>query len=181
MASPLTHAVAAFTLAGTWRITPLSWRHVWLGVICAELPDVDVAGFWLGVPYESWLGHRGITHSMAFAFVVSWLLTGLIGERGGSRHDWLWGYLFLATLSHSFLDAMTDGGLGVAFFAPIDPSRYFFPFHPVKVTPLDPSHAFGPAGLAVLVSEVAWIWAPCGLVLLWSWQRNNGRAVSSSE
>ncbi len=181
MASPLTHAVAVFTLAGVWRITPLSWRHIWLGVFCAELPDVDVAGFWLGVPYESWLGHRGITHSIAFALFVGWGSARLIGDRNGGRSDRLWVYLFLATLSHSLLDALTDGGLGVAFFAPIDPSRYFFPFHPVKVTPLEPSHAFGPAGMAVLVSEAAWIWAPCALVLLWSWWRNRGGAVSSSE
>jgi hypothetical protein len=31
------------------------------------------------------------------------------------------------TASHGMLDAMTDGGLGVAFFAPFDNARYFFP------------------------------------------------------
>ena len=37
-------------------------------------------------------------------------------------------YLFLSTASHGVLDALTDGGLGVAFFSPFDQTRYFFPF-----------------------------------------------------
>jgi hypothetical protein len=32
----------------------------------------------------------------------------------------VWTYFFLAAASHGLLDAMTDGGLGVAFFAPFD-------------------------------------------------------------
>nr|HRC76832.1 rhodanese-like domain-containing protein [Kouleothrix sp.] len=35
---------------------------------------------------------------------------------------------------HGVLDAMTDGGLGVAFFAPFSATRYFFPFRPIPGT-----------------------------------------------
>ena len=38
---------------------------------------------------------------------------------------------FLSTLSHSVFDALTNRGLGVAFFWPVSSERYFFPFHPV--------------------------------------------------
>ena len=31
---------------------------------------------------------------------------------------------------------MTDGGLGVAFFAPCDEMRYFLPWRPVMVSPI---------------------------------------------
>ena len=31
------------------------------------LPDLDVIGFFFGVRYDDMLGHRGITHSLAFA------------------------------------------------------------------------------------------------------------------
>jgi inner membrane protein len=45
-------------------------------------------------------------------------------------------YLFAATVSHGLLDALTDGGLGVAFFSPFDTSRYFFPWRPISVCPM---------------------------------------------
>src|SRR5688572_30638815 len=34
------------------------------------LPDADVIGFSLGVPYEAPWGHRGATHSFAFALAI---------------------------------------------------------------------------------------------------------------
>ena len=34
------------------------------------LPDADVIGFRLGVPYGGMLGHRGLTHSLIFACMV---------------------------------------------------------------------------------------------------------------
>jgi hypothetical protein len=37
---------------------------------------------------------------------------------------------------HGFFDAMPDGGLGVAFFAPFTNHRYFFPWRPIPVAPL---------------------------------------------
>ena len=62
--------------------------------------------------------------------------------------------------SHGALDAATDGGKGVAFFAPFDTTRYFFAFHPIAVSPLSPARFFGPRGLAVLRSETLWIGLP---------------------
>jgi hypothetical protein len=35
----------------------------------------------------------------------------------GLNRAWLWLYFFVAAASHGFLDAMTNGGPGVAFFA----------------------------------------------------------------
>jgi inner membrane protein len=45
-------------------------------------------------------------------------------------------FLFVVTASHGVLDAMTNGGLGVAFFAPFTSARYFLPFRPVQVSPI---------------------------------------------
>src|SRR6267378_8050335 len=51
----------------------------------------------------------------------------------------LWRFFFLATASHGLLDAMTNGGLGVAFFAPFCDTRYFLPWQPIVVSPaIDP-------------------------------------------
>ncbi len=44
-------------------------------MICTEIPDLDAIGFWLGVPYKSFFGHRGFTHSIAFAVLLSWGVT----------------------------------------------------------------------------------------------------------
>ncbi|NOU08751.1 MAG: hypothetical protein HOO98_01845, partial [Nitrospira sp.] len=69
-------------------------------------------------------------------------------------------YLFLCTASHGLLDALTDGGLGVAFFSPFDTSRYFFTFRPVAVSPIGINAFFSEHAFHVLASEVTWIWLP---------------------
>jgi membrane-bound metal-dependent hydrolase YbcI (DUF457 family) len=38
--------------------------------------------------------------------------------------------------SHGVLDALTDGGKGVAFFSPFDTTRHFFPVRPIPVAPI---------------------------------------------
>jgi inner membrane protein len=81
----------------------------------------------------------------------------------------LFGYLFLATASHGVLDAITNGGLGVAFFSPFDNTRYFLPWRPVRVSPIAVYRFFSARGYAVLQSELLWIWLPAilfaGMVL----------------
>jgi membrane-bound metal-dependent hydrolase YbcI (DUF457 family) len=65
----------------------------------------------------------------------------------------------IVTASHGILDAITDGGLGVAFFAPCDDTRYFFPFRPIKVSPIGLSF-FSARGLDVIWSEFLWVCIP---------------------
>src|SRR5215471_12262322 len=72
----------------------------------------------------------------------------------------LWSYLFVATVSHGLLDAMTNCGLGVAFFSPFDTARYFLPWRPILVSPISVAQFFSGRGLAVLQSEILWIWLP---------------------
>lgn len=76
----------------------------------------------------------------------------------------MWSYLFLVTASHGLLDALTDGGLGVAFFAPFDNHRYFLPWRPIRVSPIAMGRFFSGRGLAVLQSELLWIWLPSMLL-----------------
>ena len=140
-----------------------------LGIACSVLPDLDVVGFWFGVPYRHALGHRGLSHSIAFAVCLSACLTWLFplaGEPEQASRLLLFGFLFLSTLSHGILDALTSGGLGVAFFAPFDNSRYFFPWRPIRVSPISVSGFFSSRGLQVLRSELQWIWLPAALVTM---------------
>ncbi|HEU4685187.1 MAG TPA: metal-dependent hydrolase [Nitrospira sp.] len=180
MASPLGHAAVAITAFVACRLPPHSSRYWLLGIACSEAPDLDVVGFWLGIPYESMLGHRGLTHSLLFAILFSWVIAHWAARWGAVEYRRLWTYLFVATASHGVLDALTTGGLGVAFFAPFTNDRFFFSVHPIRVSPLEPSLVFGPIGLAVLKSEVLWIDIPCALFLL-VWKvagRIQGRAKS---
>jgi inner membrane protein len=75
-------------------------------------------------------------------------------------------YFFLCTASHGVLDAMTNGGLGVAFFSPFDTTRYFFPLRPVLVSPIGVSEFFSEYGVWILASEAIWIWLPSCLAFL---------------
>ncbi len=166
MPSVFTHAVAAAAL-GT-LLVPGRGRLIALGAACAVLPDADVVAFFLDVPYQGMLGHRGLSHSIPFAAALAIVLTWLVqrpspgdGQLGAVR---LGAFLFLATASHGVLDALTDGGLGVAFLAPLSDARSFFPWRPIAVSPLSARRFFSSEGLPVIASEIAVVWFPAALV-----------------
>ena len=135
-----------------------------LAMLCAVLPDADVVAFAFGVPYDSMFGHRGLTHSLAFALLLA-LMVVAIFFRDAERKVALVTFFFFATISHSALDALTNGGLGVALFAPFSDGRYFFPARPVEVSPIGVGSFFSARGLDVIRSELLWIWFPSSLVV----------------
>ena len=68
--------------------------------------------------------------------------------------------LFVSAASHGLLDAMTSSGLGIAFFSPFSNERYFFPWNPIRVSPLSIGRFMSKRGWEVLQSEFVWIWLP---------------------
>ena len=66
----LSHAVVAMALGKIYRPQPMPWRFWGLSVLCSLLPDADVIGFALGIDYDDILGHRGLSHSLVFAFCL---------------------------------------------------------------------------------------------------------------
>jgi len=143
---------------------PASWPYYVLALGLGMLPDLDVVGFYLGIPYGSPLGHRGLSHSLLFAVLMS--LLAAVAASGLLAVSWwlLWLCFFAALVSHTLLDALTDGGLGVALFWPLNRRRYFFPFRPIRVSPIGLA-ALGRRGLRSLLSEVVWVWLPLGLAV----------------
>ncbi len=131
--------------------------------------------------YEDLLGHRGFTHSLSFAALLAGILVlaGVrLGVSGPSSHAGrAFAFFFLVTASHGFLDAMTDGGLGVAFFSPFSNTRYFLPWRPVQVSPIGLSRFFTARGWAVLRSELLWIWIPSGILVGVAWGIRRSRPV----
>ena len=164
MASLLTHAVVGVALG---QAAKLDWRKGWrfwcAAISCSILPDIDVIGFQLGIPYGDLWGHRGLTHSILFAAIVGFLLTVLLVNCWRERWK-LALLLFGIAASHGLLDAMTNGGLGVAFFSPFNPQRYFFPWRPIRVSPLSAQAFFSGRGIGILWSEIRWVWGPAVLV-----------------
>lgn len=166
MASAFGHVAAALAISNVFRLkTKLSIGIILLGVFCSILPDADVLSFKFGIPYESMWGHRGITHSILFAVLLSTLLSYFL-TKSKRQFFAIASFLFLATISHTLLDAMTTGGEGVAFFAPFENTRYFLPWRIIKVSPIGIASFLSQRGLLVLKSEFIWIGIPFLMSLL---------------
>jgi inner membrane protein len=89
--------------------------------------------------------------------------------------------LFVITASHGFFDAMTNGGLGVAFFSPFDTRRYFLPWQPIPVSPIDAGRFFSAQGLYILRSEIISVWAPMAIFAVVVWVMRNRKQARHSE
>ena len=162
MASIFGHGLVAYT---TSKIVDSKSNKLllFLAIGSAILPDFDVLAFKLGIDYMHPLGHRGFTHSILFAALWSVLLAFLFGK---NRKLIFAIVLFLSTVSHGVLDAMTSGGKGVGFFIPFDNSRYFFPFRGIKVSPLGVKQFISEWGVNVILSELKYIGIPCFIILI---------------
>lgn len=161
MASFFSHPAVPMALKASGL--KVSNRLLWLSVILTCFPDADVIAFKFGIPYSSPWGHRGFTHSIAFAFIMAFVCMGF-HQRLQETKVKVFVWTLLATLSHSIFDALTNGGLGVAFFWPLNNDRYFFPWTPVEVSPIGVKGFLSVRGLKVVLNELLWLWVPCLLI-----------------
>jgi inner membrane protein len=150
-----------------------------VSAVCAMLPDIDVIGFAFGIRYEDMFGHRGFTHSFFFAALTGFVATSLVRSDPASRTPdsgrvglFLW--FTAVTASHGLLDALTNGGRGIGFFAPFSDERYFFPWRPIQVSPIGVGF-FSARGLRVLASEAGWIWVPSAIIAVSARLFRNGQ------
>jgi len=137
-----------------------------VGAACSVVPDLDVIGRKFGIRSNHMLGHRGLTHSIAFAAVLGAILTYML-FRSSHPDPWvIFLFLFVSTLSHAFLDMLTNGGQGVALWAPFSNARYFFPWRPIEVSPIGVRRFFSRRGVLIIRSEFRWVWLPSAGVYL---------------
>ena len=68
MATTYTHAFVGLGLARLYATRPMPWLYWGLAAILPTVPDLDVFS---PAAYGSPLGHRGITHSLVFALLLS--------------------------------------------------------------------------------------------------------------
>jgi inner membrane protein len=162
MASILSHPAVPLALAAAAGPRMASPALVAAACVASVLPDIDALGFFAGIPYGDPLGHRGFTHSLCCAFLLG--LAGIaLSAKLGARPGIAFAMIFASAASHGILDAMTTGGLGVAFFSPWNNARYFLPWRVIVVSPIGFGDFFGSRGLRILGSELLWVWAPCGV------------------
>ena len=166
----ITHSVVAGTSAFGFRSGKESLKFWILSIACSTLPDLDVIGYrWLYIPYYDFFGHRGFFHSPFFAAILGLLIACTFYRKEGlfSKQWWKYFlYFFILTASHGILDALTNGGLGIALLSPFTNSRYFFPWTPLEVSPLSIKGFLSQLGLVVFMSELIWIWVPCFLIIV---------------
>lgn len=141
------------------------------------LPDADVIAFQLGIPYGAPFGHRGASHSFVAALLIGILAGILAAQQARPRAGLPRGqvardrglrvalYVALVVATHGPLDALTDGGLGVALLWPFSHERFFFPWTPIPVAPIG-IRMVSSRGLLVASTELLYF-APLFLYALW--------------
>ena len=167
MPSLFAHAVAGAAV-GSALPPPRAARRVWIATaLCAALPDIDALGRPFGnLRYEAVFGgHRGFTHSVAFAALLAALIaSGFFRQSRWNRvRPRLWATFFIATVSHGIFDALSTIGNGVAFWAPFSWTHYEFVWQPLgEIGP-------GPRGperiLALVGNELLWVGLPALIVV----------------
>ena len=167
MPTIITHSVVAVAAGCSTNFLNKSIKFWILSLFCSSLPDADVIGYhWFYISSYHFLGHRGFFHS-PFAATLSLLVVGIFyrSETLFSKQWWKYFLYFLViTASHGIMDALTNGGNGIALLSPFTNERYFFPWTPIEVSPLSVSRFLSPRGITVLLSELLWIWIPVVLI-----------------
>ncbi len=173
MPTVFSHAAVGAAAASFSRLgKPPERRVVIACALLAVLPDFD--GLFFGrIPYAHLFGHRGVTHSLLFALVCG-VTAAWLCKRSAL---WLHAAVFTAvTASHGLLDACTSGGLGVAFFAPFDSTRYFFAHRPIPVSPMSIQGLLTERGVRVATGELMLLWTFAASIWLWDrgtpWRRS---------
>lgn len=178
MASIFGHAILGIGL--TKAITKnTTYKVLTLAVICTVIPDADVIGFFAGIPYDHPLGHRGFSHSILFALLFSLFIKQAFVKEvklSSGRGLLLWALFFLCTISHSLLDSLTNGGLGIGYFVPFHNERYFFSWRPIQVSPIGVANFFTERGSRVIRSEIFWVGIPSLLLIVVGILRNKLKA-----
>ncbi len=158
MPTIFTHPAVPLALGLALGRKTLSPRLIAAGAFASILPDFDSIAFKLGIAYADQFGHRGASHSLLFALAVGFIGAAAAPWLRTTRWRALW-FIALCTASHPLLDALTNGGLGVALLWPWSHERIFGPWRPIAVSPIGIGF-FSGRGVRVLWSELFWVWGP---------------------
>jgi inner membrane protein len=158
VASAITHFIVGAGLAlpateaGALRGVMPRWAIPVTAGLFAVAPDLDTyAMLGFDIPRGSFFSHRGFFHSPFFLILLACALAALVAR--GSAFRWLPLVWAGAAITHPLLDMLTDGGSGVMLLFPFSTERLFFPWRPIRVSPLSIARFFDRAG-EILWSEL---------------------------
>ena len=160
MATIYTHSVVGLGLARLYADRPMPWSYWLLAAALPIIPDLDV--FSTASYGSSILGHRGITHTLAFALVVGAVAAGATFRHFKVRWWSLACLFFVIVASHGLLDALTRGGENIPFFWPFG-GRYgnWGPIHVSDIAFEFPDPRYSRA----VRDELLWVWLPTAVVV----------------
>jgi len=161
LASAITHFVVGAAIAlpaiESRALRPVMprWALPVTAGLWAVAPDLDTwLMFGLGIPRGSIFSHRGFFHSPFFLILAAALLAAAVAARHGRlAAAWLALMWAASAVTHPLLDMLTDGGSGVMVLLPFSAERFFFPWRPIRVSPLTIARFFDRAG-PILWSEL---------------------------
>jgi inner membrane protein len=158
LASAITHFIFGAGLAlpaanfATLRPVMPRWAVPLTAGLFAVAPDLDTwAMMALDIPRGSFFSHRGFFHSPFFLALMALAVASLVAR--GRAILLLAAVWAGAAITHPLLDMLTDGGSGVMLFFPFSADRFFFPWRPIRVSPLSITRFFDRAG-PILWSEL---------------------------
>lgn len=182
MPTILSHAAIPLALGLGLGSRVVPTRLLLVGVVAAVLPDLDVLAFRFHVAYAAAFGHRGASHSIAFALLLG-LLASLLAPQLRAERRVAFSFVAFCAASHGVLDMFTNGGHGVALLWPVSGERFFFPWQVIEATPLSLRRILGGRGIEVFQSELLWVWLPaaaCTALLLFRHQGSNPSVKGTS-
>jgi inner membrane protein len=146
----ITHIALGACLGEAFAGKTVGKKAMLWGVLAQSIPDIDfLATFWLKTT-ENLLAHRGFSHSILFALILTPLLA-LLAEKLHRPHNislkkWMW-FFGLSILLHLVLDTFNNYGVGL--LEPFNHTR--FSINAVYVA--DPLFSIGPGiALAALLT-----------------------------
>lgn len=139
-------------------------RAMVLFVLLSLLPDADVIAFALKIPYEAPFGHRGASHSLAFAVMMA--APAVFFARAFDLPVIRTAVFVVGVVAtHGVLDAFTDGGRGAALLWPLNAKRFFFFWRPIPVAPIG-AGMLTERGMRVMLTELV-AFAPILVYAIW--------------
>ena len=158
MASAITHFAVAASLglpameSSTLRSVLPRWAIPLTAGLFGVAPDLDTyIMFGFGIERGSLFSHRGFFHSPFFLAILAFAIAAMAARsRAWLPLGTLW---TCAAITHPVLDMLTDGGSGVMLLFPFSEDRLFFPWRPIRVSPLGILRFFQRAG-EILLSEL---------------------------
>jgi inner membrane protein len=161
--------IAVGLASGRMRAAPgRAWSTMLSCAALAMLPDADVLPLSLGVRDHGLWGHRGWTHTPAFALLVG-ALVFLVGRWRRWAAPLRRGVVAaLLVASHPLLDAMAQDGRGLMFAWPFSDARFHLPWRPIPDAPVGWA-MLSEIGLRHLALELAYF-LPVTLYALWPYR-----------